>query len=262
MLKKLLSSLVLGASIGTALAVSAPARAQSACPPSGTASSLPAGGCKGTPSRYEIVVYEMGLCTSDPLASSSFDNSSCTATLIDTSGITADLAGGASVSLGSGSGGDRPADGTYSHAYIIIANTFGLNISYTLGGTTYVSTTSAGAATSGSAANFTETLTTFGDPSGPCTPNANESVGGGTLKAIVATGTLTPASACTGVSRIIGSFEPTTPITIDADTTGLNVTFSVTNNGATIMGNQMDGSGTAVGGFGGGPFSPTFTVLN
>ena len=240
-----------------------PAKAQSACAPSGSASSLPAGGCKGTPDKYEIVIYEMGLCTADPLSSSGFDNSSCTATFESAGGTVADLSAGATVSLGSsGSGSSRPADGTYTHAYIILANTFGLNITYTLGATTWVSTASAGAASSGTAADFTENLTTFGDPSGPCTPTANESVGGGTLKAIVTDSTLTQSGSCTGISRIVGSFQPTSPIEIDPTVTGLNVTFSVTNNGATIMGDQPDGSGTNVGGFGGGPFSPSFTLLN
>lgn len=234
----------------------------SACPASGTQPSLSAS-CAGTPDRYEIVIYEMGLCTADPLASGSFNASTCTATLIS-SGTTVDLAGGASFNLGGSGSGMRPTDGTYSHAYIIISNAFGLRGSYALtAGSgfagTYASTSSGGAALGGTATNFTETLTNFGG--GPaCVATASENVGSGQLNAALADSSLTTATSCTGVTRIVGSFAPSSPLLITPSTTGIQVTFSVTNNGMTVMDN---GSGSSpVVGFGSGPFSPTFTILN
>ena len=229
------------------------------CPPSGTVPNLPAnGGCKGTPSRYEIIIYEMGLCTADPLGSGTFVRTTCSATF--TGPTTADLAGGASVSLGSS--GSRPADGSYSHAYIVMGNTFGLSGEYELSAGplagTYRSNSTGTAVLNGPLTNFTETLTNFDDPGYPCTPIASENVGGGRLDAVIADSTLATASSCTGVSRIVASFAPSSSIVIDSAATGLKVTFSVTDNGMTVI----DGANGVVTDFTSGPFSPTFTILN
>ena len=226
----------------------------SVCPASGTVANLLATtACKGTPSRYEIIIYEMGLCTADPLGSGTFVRTTCSATF--TGPTTADLAGGASVSLGSS--GSRPADGSYSHAYIVIGNTFGLSGEYALSGGTYRSDSTGNAILNGTLDNFTETLNNFDDPPA-CTPSAWENVGGGRLDAVIADTTLVTASSCTGVSRIVASFAPSSSIVIDSAATGLKVTFSVTDNGMTVM----DGAGGVVAAFTSGPFSPTFTILN
>ena len=232
------------------------------CPPSGTVPNLPAnGGCKGTPSRYEIIIYEMGLCTADPLGSGTFVRTTCSATF--TGPTTADLAGGASVSLGSS--GSRPADGSYSHAYIVIGNTFGLSGEYELSAGslagTYRSDSNGTAVLNGALTNFTETLDSFDDPPA-CDPKASDTVGGGTLTAFVADTTLVTASSCTGVSRIVASFAPSSSIVIDSAATGLKVTFSVTDNGMTVMDDDGINKTGVVTAFTSGPFSPTFTILN
>ena len=229
------------------------AQSMPVCPASGTLANLSTA-CRGTPNRYEITIYEMGLCTADPLASGTFVRTTCTATFTS-SGTTTDLAGGASVSLGSS--GSRPADGSYSHAYIVIGDTFGLSGEYALSGGTYRSDSTGNAILNGALTNFTETLNNF-DPQVACTPSAWENVGGGRLDAVIADTTLVTASSCTGVSRIVGSFAPSSPIVIDSAATGLKVTFSVTNNGMTVM----DGARGVVDAFASGPFSPTFTILN
>ena len=236
------------------------AQSMPVCPASGTVANLLATtACRGTPSRYEIIIYEMGLCTADPLGSRTFVRTTCSATFTS-SGTTTDLAGGASVSLGSS--GSRPADGSYSHAYIVMGNTFGLSGEYELSAGplagTYRSNSTGTAVLNGPLTNFTETLTNFDDPGNPCTPIASENVGGGRLDAVIADSTLATASSCTGVSRIVGSFAPSSPIVIDSVATGLKVTFSVTNNGMTVM----DGARGVVDAFASGPFSPTFTILN
>ena len=252
----------------SAFAISAPAiKAQTmpVCPASGTAADLSAtGACRGTPDRYEITVYEMGLCTSDPLSSGNYDSTTCTATFTSTGGTNANLAGGSSITLGSSSsgGGVRPADGSYGWAYIIISNQFGLRGEYELTAGSgfpgvYGSDSTGNAVNGGTPTDFTETLTNF-DPSGACTPTAWENVGTGRLDAAIADSSLTTATSCTGVTRIIGSFAPSTPIVIDPATTGIQVTFSVTNNGMTLV----DGPGGSLASFESGPFSPSFTILN
>ena len=229
----------------------------SVCPASGSGVALQANdGCATTPSRYEIVIYEMGLCTSNPTASSSFDRSTCTSTLISSGGVTTDLAPGSTVDLGS-SGGSLPEPGNYSYAYIVMANTFGLNVSYTeKKGTIYASNSSGKAIPSGTPTNFTETLESF-DGGGACEPTASASVTGGNLRAMLADGSLSRADSCTGVTRLVGTFEPSSPIAITSSTSGLNVSFTVTDNGATITTNK-DAMPTD---FNSGPFSPSFTVI-
>ena len=229
----------------------------SVCPASGSGVALPADdGCATTPSRYEIVIYEMGLCTSNPTASSSFDRSTCTSTLISSGGVTTDLAPGSTVDLGS-SGGSLPEPGNYSYAYIVMANTFGLNVSYAASnGTTYASNSSGQAIPSGTPTNFTETLENF-DAAPACEPTASASVTGGNLRAMLADGSLGRADSCTGVTRLVGTFEPSSPIAITSSTSGLNVSFTVTDNGATIT----TDSAAFPTNFNSGPFSPFFTVI-
>ena len=264
-IRNIAGTVILGLS---AFAMSGPevkAQTMPVCPASGTAADLSAtGACRGTPDRYEITVYEMGLCTSDPLSAGNYDSTTCTATFTSAGGTNANLAGGASISLGSSSsgGGTRPADGSYGWAYIIIGNTFGLRGEYELTAGSgfagvYGSDSSGNAVLGGTPTNFTETLTNF-DPSGACTPTAWENVGGGRLDAAITDSSLTTATSCTGVTRIVGSFAPSTPIVIDPATTGIQVTFSVTNNGMSLI----DGPGGVLASFGSGPFSPSFTILN
>jgi len=82
----------------------------------------------------------------------------------------------------------------------------------------------------------------------------------GTIKAVLATpnaaGTYVGDTACGNATRLFGNFKPTAPIIISDTTKGLQVTFTVTDRGMTIL---SDGS-NGVGGFSSGPFSPGFTL--
>ena len=81
--------------------------------------------CSDTPERFEITIHELGLCTAQPIQTGSprtFSKNDCVVTMTST-GVTADLANNI-VSLPEMNG--RPASNTYTHAYIIITNTFGL----------------------------------------------------------------------------------------------------------------------------------------
>ena len=81
--------------------------------------------CAGTPDRFELDIYEMGLCTSNPITGSpkAFSKTDCVESMVKESGVTADLAG-TTVELPSAD--SRPENNTYTYAYIIIKNTFGL----------------------------------------------------------------------------------------------------------------------------------------
>ena len=105
------------------------------------------GSCLMTPEKFELTMYEMGLCTSDPISGSAgskvWDKSSCVTTMIDSSGVTIDLAPGSSSSKTASlpSSETRPPSGTYTHAFVLLSNEFGLKGSYTFAdGTRYYST--------------------------------------------------------------------------------------------------------------------------
>ena len=236
--------------------------------------------CYITPATYKIRVYEMGLCTSDPLAGTYInsedeittdnliDESSCTATFKSTSGSLVDLSGNSSQDL---TGTNfRPSSGVYPSAYIKIKNTFTLKGSYQINGTTYYS--KANGAKDTTAANnveWDEDLKDFDNGNACNGIEADRLVAGsetftsgvtGTMKALLATangdGTYTGVTKanCATSTRLYGVFAPTSPVTITDETQGLEVTFSITNRGMTII---PDGSGGMYR-FSSGPFSPAF----
>ena len=121
-------------------------------------------GCAMTPEKYEIVIYEMGLCTgsSSPISGGTLDRTNCTATFTNSSGQTVDLAGSNSVTLDASSASKPPAN-TYTWGYMVMANTFGLKGSMATSQNTWRTTsTTAASSSSSSNAEFTESLTDFG----------------------------------------------------------------------------------------------------
>ena len=93
--------------------------------------------CLGSPDRFEIAIYEMGLCTQNPISGTpkAFSKANCEVTM-STDGSTADLAG-KTVTLPPALG--RPTNATYTYAYIVILNEFGLKGSVSLNGSVYCS---------------------------------------------------------------------------------------------------------------------------
>ncbi len=215
--------------------------------------------CTKTPERYVIKVYEMGLCTSDPLSGTNFDGSSCSATLTSSDGISVDIAG-ATATL-SGGTNKRPALAAYEYAYVKMSNSFGLRGSYQLNNLTYYSTSSGGSSTSGSATNFTSTLYDF-DGGGTCTDSpsysTSESLSGGTMKARIADSSYTTSTSCGSSTRVVGSFKPTDTdvLTMTSSTKGLEVSFTTTGISLTVI--PDSDTGTTVSSFDGGPFQPQF----
>ena len=84
-------------------------------------------GCSHTPDKYEIVIYEMGLCTgaSSPIGGGALDRTGCTATFTNAAGQTVDLAGSASITLDAANA-TAPDPATYTWGYMVMKNTFGL----------------------------------------------------------------------------------------------------------------------------------------
>ena len=233
--------------------------------------------CYITPSTYKIRVYEMGLCTSDPLAgintttgntsNNSIDESSCTKTFQSANGSLVDLSGSTSQTL---TGTNfRPPSGTYPHAYIKIKNTFGLKGSYTINSQTYYSKNDGTPGALGTYSEFDENLLDFnGGPTCSSSPELGAyetfTTGStGTMKASLAQvsggnlGTYTADSSCGSSTHLFGAFSPTSPVVITDNTQGLEVSFTITDSGMTVIPNGSGGIQT----FAGGPFRPSFTVF-
>ena len=243
--------------------------------------------CDKDPDRYEIVISEMGVCTSEPmLVSESTKNNpvdqqiftgysitaDCTATL-KTSGTIADLSTG-TVLLGN-EGGSRPINATYTHAYFIMNNTFGLKGSHTIDGNTYNSNSDGRAIISTSLASpqaFTETLLTFdseecstyGRSAGADLPS---SLGGGTMKALlIKDGSIASCSGTkTNAAKIFISYKPSQAIYLTDATKGIEVNFTTTKTGLQVDGQDWeDESDCSAGGqeicsFRAGPFLPSMS---
>ncbi len=247
------------------------------------------GSCQATPDKFEITMYEMGLCTSDPISGSSgskvWDKSSCVTTMINSSGVTVDLAPGSSASKTAvlPSSETRPPSGTYTHAFVLLSNVFGLKGSYTFsGGDRYYSTpgidatdnTPYGLPVLGNAP--AEDHTDIVDQVGPdpypmeMSPVAfPASQGGGKVSALLLKDCDHVANQCTGTSpkaassdeaeRIFAVFETNAgvPVVITDNTNGLEIELSVTNAGYTLGVSQ----GAGITYFGSAPFRPKFTTF-
>tara|TARA_B100000886_G_C20396316_1_gene480532 strand:+ start:384 stop:1283 length:900 start_codon:yes stop_codon:yes gene_type:complete len=236
--------------------------------------------CTETPERFVITIHELGLCTSQPIQTGTprtFSRDNCVVTMTST-GTTADLANSI-VSLPEMNG--RPASNTYSHAYIILTNTFGLRGSVTIkndagGDVKYCSMTnkdesgsnSSGATTIGNfctAENHTELLNNFEDEGSfsayfPLDSEDGVMDGGGKVSALLtgADTNLTTATQESEAKRLIGVFETNSgsPVEITNATNGLEMQLTVTDIGYGIT--FTNGEPVF---FGSMPFKPIFTTF-
>ena len=227
--------------------------------------------CTDTPERFEITIHELGLCTVQPIQAGTprtFSRDNCVVTMTS-SGTTADLANN-TISLPSMTG--RPPSNTYTHAYIIITNTFGLRGSVTIkngagadvkycsknDGDSTAGTTSAGGFCT--AVDHTEILNDFGD-GGFSAYFPDETMDGGGKVSALLTGddiNLTTATNAGEADRLIGVFETNagSPVVITDASNGLEMQLTVTDIGYGIE--FSNGEPTD---FGSMPFKPVFTTF-
>jgi hypothetical protein len=243
--------------------------------------------CGTTPQGYEIIVYQLGLCTANPSTGATPDFSSCQM-MLNGPGQTASLAAGSSIALGNLS---APPFGTYPFAVLVAGNSIGITstqrysvaMTGSAGGAGTTCWSVAGTVDRGnptptmvacgavaSPAKTIDKLTSFshannanGDPSmggawngtAYCSGVASCTVEGGTIAAKLATSSLTAAVAGdwpNGITRIIAVQTFTTPIVIDGGTTGLDVGFNISNASSPWI---TGGAGGTIQQFGSGPFS-------
>lgn len=253
------------------------------------------GNCLTTPDKFELTIYEMGLCTSDPITGSkgskAWDKTNCVTTMISASGVTVDLAPGDSSSKQAAlpSASNRPPSDSYTHAFILISNKFKLKGSYTLAdGTRYYSTQGEdewglyGKPVIGSAPaqEHGEELDQIGgedDELGWTVGDSSEMpytemTGGGKVAAILlkncdhinnqCIGTTPKVASKSEPERLFAVFETNsgTPVTINDSTQGLEVELSVKNVGYSVGTASYSGSDT-IEFFGSAPFRPKFTTF-
>ena len=290
--KKFLTAAFFISSGLTIFSPSNPVKAEGVCPDastitspngSGDATSFIAvanGNCYGTPEEYGVTIFRMGLCTSNPAptsAGSAPDTSSCTFTFEKDDGIgeAKSFAAGGVVDL-SEEYSSAPAVGDYTYALIEIKNSFDIKAKYgPLGDTdrtTYFTngdyTTSGsvtGATTTPSATEYVVSeapLNTFYGDEGEevCTATASETVAAGTISAYLldSSGNLIAddptSTSCSGVNKLFGVMTLDDDVNITASTSSLQATFTVTDNGTTVIYDDVaDGIR-----FDSGPFSVTF----
>ena len=244
--------------------------------------------CAFAPDSYTIKIYKMALCTTAPTrptTSDTYDVSSCVDVINSPDGQDVNLAAGSEMTLSDVS---RPADGSYSYGYILMANTFAIkakkqftNTMHTyLGGATgnYCWTKEASAfnsdsdnsgwedpsplvecgGASGTAGTYVETLDQFDSDvyiAGPI------SVTGGTLSADLitnASGLL--VTAPTTADRLFGVQTFTTPVEVTSGSTVFTVSFGVNQASSMWMTDEGAANEYDVYAIGSGPFSTFMTV--
>ena len=212
-------------------------------------------GCDTAPAEYEIVIYKLYLCTSAPTeatTSSTVVLTPCSQVFNNDSGATAAVTQGAEIVLDGTY--TRPPNGTYTHGYAYMDNTFGITWAGKLSGaktgtssgtgvfcgtkagsgTHAEGSTHTGNSVCGSSAitagKFVETLAQFGAHDDAFSSKAEVDEINNTLASI--TGYLVDSNehraANTGeVVKLEGLVEFADPITVTGETTSLSMTFNV-----------------------------------
>ena len=212
-------------------------------------------GCDTAPAEYEIVIYKLFLCTSIPTeatTSSTVVLTPCSQVFNNASGATAAVTQGAEIVLDGTY--IRPPNGTYTHGYAYMDNTFGITWAAELSGaktgtssgtgvfcgtkagsgTHAKGSTHTGNSVCGSSAitpgKFVETLAQFGAASDAFSSKAEVDNINGTTASIV--GYLVDSNehraANTGeVVKLEGLVKFANSITVTAETTSLSMTFNV-----------------------------------
>jgi len=245
--------------------------AKSVC--STTAAMMTAGAdCRTTPDKFEISVFEMGLCTSHPFTNdgtkkdiSTMDKSTCSVTFSatdQTNGSVIDIATAIGGSMDLDGTSTRPANGTYGFPYIILGEKFTVGISIVgFDGNTYNGDSNGAVASGGTLADSDDYLRNFGGPN--CSSGFEDAVIAiGTLDAFLTNSSLVRSQdtevatqLCTKVGRLVGIINLTTPFTISSNTLKMQFNFVVTDYGVELTDSGSDGYPDE---YGSAPFSGTF----
>ena len=211
-------------------------------------------GCEATPDFYEIVIYKMYLCTSTPTiptVTAAVDLTNCSQIFNSDAGATANVAQNSDVDL-TGTY-TRPPDGTYTHGYAMMDNTFGITAAIQIdgsmdgqaGGSGVFCRTVTGSgshtkasgshtdesvcsATEVAAGKYTETLTHFGGSSDAWTRVADAApTPGSTIKGLLVDTNGHLAANEGEVVKLEGLVGFANAITVTPNTTSLTMSFNL-----------------------------------
>jgi hypothetical protein len=240
-------------------------------------------GCDTVPDLYEIVIYKLYLCTSAPTVpttSSTVVLTPCSQIFNNDSGATASVSSGKDIDIDGTF--TRPPDGTYTHGYAYMDDTFGITWSGKIsasmeggtGGTSGVhcaSVTGSGTHRKGSthtnnsicgsspitAGKFVETLNQFGGATDDFTATAEvENINGTTAKIngyLVDTSEQL-ATDTDEVVKLEGLVTFANPVIITPDTTSISIRFNVD------VGMHVYRNSSSKFMLGGGPFQAIMTA--
>ena len=247
----LLSILISTSFIGTKSVFALSATSMTLCSDTGNliaaASGSAQGYCRFTPLKYEVAIYEMGVCTADPMTGTEFNRALCTATFTatDTSnGDVQDMVKTLDGTISLTGTSSRPGTGTYGFPYVIIGNTVTVRGEFENGGTTYYGLANGSVDTTGPSADLGSALKTFG-PSSACDGTyTGASASNGTIDAYLTDTALDKKSGggdyngsdgCTGITRLVGLMKLNTPVTITNNTIEFKFTFNIRNFGSQFI---------------------------
>ncbi len=221
--------------------------------------------CMITPSdQMTMTIYEMGICTANPLVNTPkvMSYANCVQTLSSPAGTSVDLVASSQINLPPAA--VRPANDTYTHAYIIIGKTFGLKGTYTISGETWYSKNDGEATkTQASYSAFNDNLNAFSDNFPAAADYGPQSMGTGSVQALLIQSDGSRATNTGNVDKVVGVFSanPGNEVIIDESALGLNVELKVVNAGYTVSFETREAGGAQPAGFSSGPFRPVFSVI-
>ena len=211
-------------------------------------------GCEATPDFYEIVIYKMYLCTSTPTiptVTAAADLTNCSQIFNSDAGATANVAQNSDVDL-TGTY-TRPPDGTYTHGYAMMDNTFGITAAIQIDGSMDGQASGSGvfcrtvsgsgnhtkasgshtdesacSATEVAAGKYTDTLTHFGGSGDAWTRVADAApTPGSTIKGLLVDSNGHLAANEGEVVKLEGLVGFANAITVTPNTTSLTMSFNL-----------------------------------
>ena len=211
-------------------------------------------GCEANPDFYEIVIYKMYLCTSTPTiptVTAAADLTNCSQIFNSDAGATANVAQNSDVDL-TGTY-TRPPDGTYTHGYAMMDNTFGITAAIQIDGSMDGQASGSGvfcrtvsgsgnhtkasgshtdesvcSATEVAAGKYTETLTHFGGSGDAWTKVADAApTPGSTIKGLLVDSNGHLAANEGEVVKLEGLVGFANAITVTPNTTSLTMSFNL-----------------------------------
>ena len=211
-------------------------------------------GCEATPDFYEIVIYKIYLCTSTPTiptVTAAVDLTNCSQIFNSEAGATANVAQNSDVDL-TGTY-TRPPDGTYTHGYAMMDNTFGITAAIQIDGSMDGQASGSGvfcrtvsgsgshtkasgshtdesvcSATEVAAGKYTETLTHFGGSGDAWTKVADAApTPGSTIKGLLVDSNGHLAANEGEVVKLEGLVGFANAITVTPNTTSLTMSFNL-----------------------------------